>query len=100
VRPATRAKGIAELNLVVGKEGRVTQVSVGGNVANTPLAACIEKAVRAASFPRSAACASTTASTFASPRGTTDPASEYTKTHQTRSISVLAQNQYGIPAHC
>jgi len=30
--------------------------------------------------------------------GTTDPASEYTKTHQTRSISVLAQNQYGIPA--
>jgi hypothetical protein len=47
-------KGIAELNLVVGKEGRVTQVSVGGNVANTPLAACIEKAVRAASFPRSA----------------------------------------------
>jgi hypothetical protein len=47
-------KGIAELTLVVGKEGRVTQVSVGGNVANTPLAACIEKAVRAASFPRSA----------------------------------------------
>jgi hypothetical protein len=47
-------KGIAELNLVVGKEGRVTQVSIGGSVANTPLAACIEKAVRAASFPRSA----------------------------------------------
>ena len=47
-------KGIAELNLVVGKEGHVTQVSVGGSVANTPLAACIEKAVRAATFPRSA----------------------------------------------
>jgi hypothetical protein len=47
-------KGIAELNLVVGKEGRVTQVSIGGSVANTPLAACIEKVVRAASFPRSA----------------------------------------------
>jgi hypothetical protein len=47
-------KGVAELNLVVGKDGRVTQVSVGGSVANTPLAACIEKAVRAASFPRSA----------------------------------------------
>jgi len=47
-------KGVAELNLAVGKEGHVTQVSVGGSVANTPLAACIEKAVRAASFPRSA----------------------------------------------
>ena len=47
-------KGVAELSLVVAKEGRVTQMSVGGSVANTPLAACIEKAVRAASFPRSA----------------------------------------------
>jgi outer membrane biosynthesis protein TonB len=47
-------KGVAGLSLVVGKEGRVTQVSVGGSVANTPLAACIEKAVSAASFPRSA----------------------------------------------
>jgi hypothetical protein len=47
-------KGVAELSLVVGKQGSVTELSVGGSVANTPLGACIEKAVRAASFPRSA----------------------------------------------
>jgi hypothetical protein len=47
-------KGVAELSLVVGKHGGVTEVSVGGSMANTPLAACIEKAVRAATFPRSA----------------------------------------------
>ena len=46
--------GIAELKLAVGKDGRVTDVSVGGKLANTPLAACIEKAARAASFPPSA----------------------------------------------
>jgi len=45
--------GIAELKLAVGKDGRVTDVSVGGKLANTPLAACIEKAARAASFPPS-----------------------------------------------
>jgi len=47
-------KGIAELKLAVGKDGTVTSASVGGKLANTPVATCIEKAVRAASFPRSA----------------------------------------------
>ena len=46
--------GIAELKLAVGKDGRVSDVKVGGKLANTPLAACIEKATRAASFPPSA----------------------------------------------
>ncbi len=47
-------KGIAELKLVVSKDGNVTDAKVGGKLANTPLGACIEKAARAASFPRSA----------------------------------------------
>jgi hypothetical protein len=47
-------KGIAELKLVVSKDGRITGASVGGKLANTPVGACIEKAVRAASFPPSA----------------------------------------------
>ena len=47
-------KGIAELKLVVNKDGRVTDVTVGGKLASMPVAACIEKVVRAASFPRSA----------------------------------------------
>jgi len=47
------AKGVAELKLVVGKDGKVNDVRVGGKLANTPLGACIEKAARAASFPPS-----------------------------------------------
>lgn len=47
-------RGVAELNLNVGKSGRVTDVTVGGKVAGTPLAACIEKAARAATFPPNA----------------------------------------------
>ena len=46
-------KGVAELKLTVGKDGKVTNVVVGGKLANTPVAACIEKATRAASFPPS-----------------------------------------------
>ena len=46
-------KGVAELKLSVGKDGKVTDVRVGGKLANTPLGACIEKAARAASFPPS-----------------------------------------------
>jgi outer membrane biosynthesis protein TonB len=47
------AKGVAELKLAVAKDGKVTDVRVGGKLANTPLGACIEKAARAASFPPS-----------------------------------------------
>jgi hypothetical protein len=46
--------GIAELKLVVGKDGGVSNVSVGGKLANTPVGGCIEKAARAAAFPQSA----------------------------------------------
>ncbi len=46
-------KGIVELTLVVAKDGNVTG-GVVGKLANTPVAACVEKAARAASFPRSA----------------------------------------------
>ena len=46
-------KGIAELKITVGKDGHVTDVHVGGKVADTPLAACVEKAARAATFPPS-----------------------------------------------
>ncbi|MBN2576294.1 MAG: hypothetical protein JXP73_17160 [Deltaproteobacteria bacterium] len=42
--------GIAELTITVGKDGKVTAVRVGGKVSGTPLAACIEKAARAARF--------------------------------------------------
>lgn len=47
-------KGIAELNLNVAKSGRVTDVTVGGKVAGTPLADCIAKAARGATFPPNA----------------------------------------------
>ena len=47
-------KGIAELKLTVGKDGKVSDAVVGGNVADTPLAACIAKAARAATFPPNA----------------------------------------------
>jgi hypothetical protein len=46
-------KGVAELKITVGKDGHVTDVNVGGKVADTPLAACVEKAIRAATFPPS-----------------------------------------------
>jgi hypothetical protein len=45
--------GIAELKITVSKSGAVTDVQLGGKIANTPLAACIEKATRAAPFPAS-----------------------------------------------
>jgi hypothetical protein len=46
-------KGNAELKITVGKSGAVTDVQVGGKVANTALAECIDKAIRAAKFPAS-----------------------------------------------
>ena len=45
--------GTAELKITVSKSGAVTDVQLGGKIANTPLAACIEKATRAAPFPAS-----------------------------------------------
>ena len=49
----TGQKGNAELKISVGKDGRVSDVTLGGNVAGTPLGACIEKVTRAAVFPAS-----------------------------------------------
>jgi hypothetical protein len=45
--------GVAEMKLAVAKDGSVSSASVGGKLAGTPLAACIEKAARSATFPRS-----------------------------------------------
>ncbi len=46
-------KGVAELKITVGKDGSVTDVRVGGKVANTPLGECVAKATRSAKFPPS-----------------------------------------------
>lgn len=42
--------GVAELKITVGKDGKVTEAVVGGALERTPVAACIEKAARAAAF--------------------------------------------------
>jgi hypothetical protein len=42
--------GTAELKITVSKEGRVTDVKVGGKLAGTPAATCIEQAARAIIF--------------------------------------------------
>ena len=44
-------QGTAQVKLTVSPEGKVTKVSVGGSFAGTPEAACVEAAVRSASFP-------------------------------------------------
>ncbi len=44
-------QGTAQVKLTVSPEGKVTKVSVGGAFAGTPEAACVEAAVRTASFP-------------------------------------------------
>jgi hypothetical protein len=43
-------KGVADLKLTVGKDGKVNAVTVGGKAGGTPLGACIEKAARAITF--------------------------------------------------
>lgn len=43
-------KGVADLKLTVGKDGKVSAVIVGGKAGGTPLGACIEKAARAITF--------------------------------------------------
>jgi hypothetical protein len=42
---------VADLRLVVGKDGRVSDVSVRGKLAGSSLAECIAQAARGASFP-------------------------------------------------
>jgi len=45
--------GVAEMKLAVAKDGSVSSATVGGKLAGSPLAACIERAARASNFPRS-----------------------------------------------
>jgi TonB family protein len=47
-------KGMAELKLTVGKDGRVSNVTIAGRSAGSPLGDCVAKAARAASFPPNA----------------------------------------------
>ncbi len=42
--------GTAELKITVSREGKVTDVAVAGKLAGTPVAGCIEQAVKTASF--------------------------------------------------
>jgi len=44
-------QGTAAVKLVVDPSGKVSKVSVSGAFAGTPVAACVEKAVKGASFP-------------------------------------------------
>jgi hypothetical protein len=47
-------KGMTELKLTVGKDGKVSNVTVAGKSAGSPLGDCVAKAARAASFPPNA----------------------------------------------
>jgi TonB family protein len=47
-------KGMAELKLTVGKDGKVSNVTVAGKSAGSPLGECVARAARAASFPANA----------------------------------------------
>lgn len=42
--------GTAELKITVSREGKVTDVAVAGKLAGTPVAGCIEQAVKTAAF--------------------------------------------------
>lgn len=46
-------KGVAELKITVAKSGTVSDVHLGGKLANTAVGTCIEKVTRAAVFPPS-----------------------------------------------
>jgi hypothetical protein len=41
------------VNVVIGKNGKVTSAAVTGKFAGTPTGACVEKAVKTATFPPS-----------------------------------------------
>ena len=48
-----KVQGMAMVNVVIGKTGKVTSATVTGKFAGTPTGACVEKAVKSASFPPS-----------------------------------------------
>jgi hypothetical protein len=45
--------GLAMVNVVIGKDGRITSATVTGKFAGTPTGRCVEDAVRGATFPPS-----------------------------------------------
>jgi hypothetical protein len=48
-----KVPGTAMVNVVIGKNGKVSSATVTGKFAGTPTGACVEKAVKTASFPPS-----------------------------------------------
>ena len=48
-----KVPGLAMVNVVIGKTGKVTAATVTGKFAGTPTGLCVEKAVKSASFPPS-----------------------------------------------
>ncbi len=48
-----KVQGMAMVNIVIGRSGKVTSATVTGKFAGTPTGACVEKAVKSASFPPS-----------------------------------------------
>jgi predicted Zn finger-like uncharacterized protein len=48
-----KVPGMAMVNVAIGKSGKVTSATVSGKFAGTPTGACVEKAVKSASFPPS-----------------------------------------------
>jgi hypothetical protein len=45
--------GVAMVNIVIAKSGRVPMAKVTGTFAGTPSGACVERAVKSVRFPRS-----------------------------------------------
>ncbi|HVY36387.1 MAG TPA: GYF domain-containing protein, partial [Polyangia bacterium] len=48
-----KQQGMAMVNVVIGKNGKVSSATVTGKFAGTPTGACVEKAVKSATFPPS-----------------------------------------------
>ena len=48
-----KVPGMAMVNVVIGKSGKVSSATVTGKFAGTPTGTCVEKAVKSASFPPS-----------------------------------------------
>jgi predicted Zn finger-like uncharacterized protein len=48
-----KVPGTAMVNVVIGKNGKISSATVTGKFAGTPTGACVEKAVKTASFPPS-----------------------------------------------
>ncbi len=47
-----KVPGVAMVAVTIGKSGKVQSASVGGELSGTPTGACVERAVKSASFPQ------------------------------------------------